>query len=359
MPLDPSLKAWITLSLIRGLGCDASRTLLKEFGSPDDILAAPLSALSRFVKHDIASAIHLGMSDAELQPTFNWLTGESNHIVTLGDTSFPQSLLNIADPPILLYVKGRLDLLNKPAIAVIGSRHATPQGVKNAESFASALGSAGLCVVSGMAHGIDAAAHRGGLAFEASTIAVIGTGLDKVYPAANRELAHQIAEKGTIISEFPLGTPPLAGNFPRRNRLISGLSLGCLVVEASIQSGSLITARLAIEQGREVFAIPGSIHSPQSKGCHTLIKQGAKLVESSQDILDELSWALNYSNSRASIADNEPHPILAMLGDEPTDIETLCICSGLTVGELSAMLLTLELSGQIGCLPGGLYQRLH
>ena len=359
MPLDSSLKAWITLSLIRGLGCDSSRSLLKEFGSPEAILTAPLSVLSRFVKNDIASTIHLGISDAELQPTLDWLDSENNHIVTLGDSSFPQSFLNISDPPILLYVKGRLDLLNKPTIAVIGSRHATPQGIKNAESFASALGNAGLCVVSGMAHGIDAAAHRGGLTSEASTIAIIGTGLDKVYPAANRELAHQIAENGAIISEFPLGTPPIAGNFPRRNRLISGLSLGCLVVEASIQSGSLITARLAIEQGREVFAIPGSIHSPQSKGCHTLIKQGAKLVETSQDILDELHWVINSSSSLAAKSDSSLSPVLSFLSDEPTDIETLCIRSGLTVGELSAMLLTLELSGQIGCLPGGLYQRLH
>ena len=359
MPIDVSLKAWLTLSLIRGLGGEAARCLLKEFGSPEAVLDASVSSLTKFVKADLAAILHSGVSDNLLQATFEWLEDGTNHIVTLADSTYPQSLLNISDPPLILYVKGGLDLLNKSSFAVIGSRHATPQGLRNAESFSSSLGGAGLTIVSGLAHGIDAGAHRGGLTTKSSTIAVVGTGLDKVYPAANRELAHQIAEKGAIISEFPLGTPPLAGNFPRRNRLISGLSLGCLVVEASIQSGSLITARLAIDQGREVFAIPGSIHSPQSKGCHTLIKQGAKLVETSQDILDELHWVLNSASPLTENSDSTAAPVLSFLGDEPTHIETLCIRSGLTVGELSAMLLTLELSGQIGCLPGGLYQRLH
>lgn len=359
MTIDVSLKAWLTLSFIRGLGGETLRCLLKEFGSPEAVLDASVSSLSNFIKADIATIVHSGVSDDMLQPTIDWLGDSNNHIVTLADSCYPRSLLNISDPPPLFYVKGRLDLLNSPSLAVIGSRHATPQGLRNSETFSSSLGDAGLCVVSGLAHGIDAAAHRGGLASSCSTIAVVGTGLDKVYPAANRDLAHQIAERGTIISEFPLGTPPIAGNFPRRNRLISGLSLGCLVVEASIQSGSLITARLAIEQGREVFAIPGSIHSPQSKGCHTLIKQGAKLVETSQDILDELQCAIKSSSVPSPISDDTTPYIFSFIGDEPIDMEALCIRSGLTVSELSSMLLTLELSGQISCLPGGLYQRLH
>ncbi len=254
----------------------------------------------------------------------------------------------------LLYVKGRVDLLNAQSLAVVGSRNASAQGLRNAEAFAKSTSDSGLCVVSGMAHGVDAAAHHGGLQGTGSSVAVVGTGLDKVYPAANRELAHRLAQDGTIISEFPLGTPPLAANFPRRNRIISGLSLGCLVVEASLQSGSLITARMALEQGREVFAIPGSIHSPQSKGCHALIKQGAKLVETAQDILEELGYR---SVAAAPITSIE-HPLFAHLGFDPLDVETLAQRSSLTIGELSAILLQLELDGLIATLPGGLYQRI-
>jgi DNA processing protein len=205
-----------------------------------------------------------------------------------------------------------------------------------------------------MAHGIDAAAHLGGLLGAGSSVAVVGTGMDKVYPAANRELAHRLAQEGTIISEFPLGTPPLAANFPRRNRIISGLSLGCLVVEASVQSGSLITARMALEQGREVFAIPGSIHSPQSKGCHALIKQGAKLVENARDILEELGL----QSSAGAVGITAEHPLLLHLGYDPVDAESLAQRSGLTIGELSAILLQLELDGVVASLPGGLYQRI-
>lgn len=358
MPIDASLKAWLSLSLIRGLGGESARLLLRELGSPEAVLSASAATLSRLVKADLVAALRNGTSDEQLRATFDWLEDDNNHIVTLADAEYPQALLNIPDPPILLYTKGRLDLLNRPSMAVIGSRHATPQGLKNSETFSAALGDAGLTIVSGLAHGIDAAAHRGGLSSAAASVAVVGTGLDKVYPAANRDLAHQLARQGTLISEFPLGTPPLAGNFPRRNRLISGLSLGCLVVEASLQSGSLITARLALEQGKEVFAIPGSIHSPQSKGCHALLKQGAKLVESSQDILDELGGAWPGKAETVCPAPTDAD-IFEFLGDEPVDLETLHQRSGLTVAELSAMLLTLELGGQVSSLPGGLYQRLH
>ncbi|MDH2917000.1 MAG: DNA-processing protein DprA, partial [Gallionella sp.] len=291
MALDASLASWLKLSQISGLGNESLRRLLQAFGSPDAVLDASVSSLSQHVRPAIAQAIKQEADNSLLAAIADWLNDPLNRIITLADTEYPEALLNITDPPLLLYVKGRLDLLNARSLAIVGSRNSTAQGLRNAEAFSKAASESGLCVVSGMAHGIDAAAHKGGLQGTGSSIAVVGTGLDKVYPAANRELAHQLAQQGTIISEFPLGTPPLASNFPRRNRIISGLSEGCLVVEASLQSGSLITARMALEQGREVFAIPGSIHSPQSKGCHSLIKQGAKLVESAQDILEELGFA--------------------------------------------------------------------
>ncbi|MDD2685635.1 MAG: DNA-processing protein DprA [Gallionella sp.] len=358
MSTDATLKAWLTLSLTRGLGGEGARRLLKEFGSPEAVLTASITALKSIVKTGVASAIVNNVAQETLAATLTWLESAENHVVTLADSDYPQSLLNISDPPLLLYVKGRLDLLNHPAFAVVGSRNATPQGVNNAEAFAKALSDVGLCVISGMAHGIDAAAHRGALKGQGSSIAVVGTGLDKVYPAANRELAHALAANGAIISEFPIGTPPLAANFPRRNRIISGMSNGTLVVEASLQSGSLITARMALEQGRDVFAIPGSIHSPQSKGCHSLIKQGAKLVEAASDILDELGGTVISCRPNAASITDEP-PLLAHLGYDSVDVDTLISRSGLTMAELSAMLLTLELEGRICALPGGLYQRIH
>ncbi len=354
MAIEGDLGAWLKLSLVPGLGNESLRRLLHTFGSPDAILQVPSSELSRYVKPSVARAIAEGIEDSALDSVAAWLDDPHNHIVTLGDAGFPQSLLNIADPPLLLYVKGRIDLLNVRSLAVVGSRSASTQGLRNAEEFAKTAADRGLCVISGMAHGIDAGAHRGGLQGRASSVAVVGTGLDKVYPAANRELAHQLAREGAIVSEFPLGTPPLAANFPRRNRIISGLSAGCLVVEASLQSGSLITARMALEQGREVFAIPGSIHAPQSKGCHQLIKQGAKLVESAQDVLEELGISSPSSVQKAEIE----HPLFVHLGFDPVDIESLAIRCSLTIGELSAILLQLELEGAVASLPGGLYQRI-
>jgi len=355
---DVSLKAWLALSLTRGLGGESARLLLKEFGSPDAVFAASIGSLKSAVKADIAAEIKKGIADEAIAPALAWFEEPGNHIVTLADSDYPQALLNIPDPPLLLYVKGRLDLLNRSALAIVGSRSATPQGMHNAEAFAKSLSDAGLCIISGLAHGIDASAHRGALRGPGGSIAIVGTGLDKVYPAANRDLAHALAQQGTLVSEFPLGTPPLAANFPRRNRLISGMSLGCLVVEASLQSGSLITARLALEQGREVFAIPGSIHAPQSKGCHALLKQGAKLVETAQDILEELGGQLVATTQLAS-SGGSTSALLDHLGYDPVDADTLCARSGLTIAELSAMLLSLELEGRISALPGGLYQRIH
>jgi DNA processing protein len=355
--VDSSLKAWLALSFIRGLGGESARRLLKEFGSPEAVLTASTFALKSFVKPELVSAIQAGIADTSLDAAIGWLADTNNHIVTLADRDYPQALLNISDPPLLLYVKGSLNLLNQPSLAIVGSRHATPQGLNNAAAFAESLSAAGLCIISGMAHGIDSDAHRGALKAQGGSIAVVGTGLDKVYPAANRDLAHDLASNGVLISEFSLGTPPLAANFPRRNRIISGMSLGCLVVEASLQSGSLITARLAMEQGRDVFAIPGSIHSPQSKGCHALIKQGAKLVEAAQDVVEELGELFVVKQVPVSVTNDSD--MLAHLGHDPVDIDTLSSRCGLTVSELSAMLLTLELEGVVSTLPGGLYQRLY
>jgi DNA processing protein len=358
--MDADLASWAALTQIPGLGNEGLRRLLHTFGSPEQVFAAPVHQLRQHVRPVVADNIAQGINEDLLAPLAEWLSLEDNSIVVLTDNDYPQALLNIPDPPLLLYAKGNRSLLNKPSMAIVGSRHATPQGISNAESFAAAISEAGLCIVSGMAHGVDAAAHRGGLNGLGSSIAVVGTGLDRIYPAANRDLAHALVEKGLLLSEFPLATPPLAANFPRRNRIISGLSLGCLVVEASLQSGSLITARMALEQGREVFAIPGSIHAPQAKGCHHLIKQGAKLVESAQDILDELKHfaAVESAQEAASRTPAPEHPLLVHIGFDPVDMDSLSMRSGLTIESLSAILLQLELEGHIAVLPSGLYQRI-
>ena len=351
---------WLRLTLIRGLGNAALRKLLREFGSPERVLAARRAELQSLVAADIAAQIAAGGNADGAQQALEWLGDSANAIVTLADADYPQLLLQTADPPPLLYVKGRRELLNRPALAVVGSRNATPQGLANAEDFARELSNAGITIVSGLALGIDAAAHRGGLSGRASSLAVVGTGLDVVYPARNRALAHQLAAAGALVSEFTLGTPALGANFPRRNRVISGLSRGCLVVEAALQSGSLITARLANEQGREVFALPGSIHSPLAKGCHALIKQGAKLVDSATDILEELHLAAAPSAMHdAPELDPRVARLLAQLGFEPTDLDTLCARCGMGADVVSALLLKLELQGLIAALPGGQYQRVH
>ncbi len=358
---------WITLNQIPGLGNAALCQLLAKFGSPEAIFNASQSQLREIVDDEIAQKINQGVDIAAISSTLDWLKKDRTHLVTLADNAYPKQLLEISNPPAVLYAIGNLHWLNHPAIAMVGSRSATPQGEKNAEVFAESLCNHGLCVVSGMALGIDGAAHRGALKASGqangATIAVVGTGLDIVYPARHRDLAHKIAERGLILSEFPLGTPSKAQNFPRRNRLISGLSLGCLVVEANIDSGSLITARLATEQGREVFAIPGSIHSPVTKGCHQLIKQGAKLVENTEDILEELKNVLpdvSPSGLMGNISQtgSEPNTVLACMGFDPINFEALLSMTGLTTEALSSMLLMLELESRVTTLAGGKYQRL-
>ncbi|MGI9047046.1 MAG: DNA-processing protein DprA [Burkholderiales bacterium] len=364
MPAHPAdIQSWLKLTLIPGLGDAGIRQLLQRFGSPDGVLGASVRSLSEIVPAATAQKISGGAAPERMEATLAWLQDATNHVVTVGDDHYPRLLLQTADPPLLLYVKGSVDLLDQPMLAVVGSRNATAQGLDNAESFARAVSDVGLCVISGLALGIDAAAHRGGLAGASASVAVVGTGLDIVYPARNRELAHLLAEHGALVSEFPIGTPALGNNFPRRNRVISGMSLGCLVVEAATQSGSLITARVALEQGREVFAVPGSIHSPLSKGCHWLIKQGAKLVECADDILQELNWRSRCAPAAASIPlpsalGAQAAAVLQHLGFDPCTIDTLCGRSGIAAETLSAILLTLELDGLVSSLPGGLYQRL-
>jgi DNA processing protein len=361
MTQDPQeAREWITLSLIPGLGGETYRRLLTAFGLPQQIFDTPVAQLREVVDGEIAARIADGDAPFadKLEMVLAWLQQPGNGLLTLADREYPATLLEIADPPPLLYVKGDATRLHQPCMAIVGSRHATPQGLATAESFAQALAEAGWCVVSGMALGIDGAAHRGALKGKAGTIAVVGTGLDVVYPARHRDLAHTIVGQGVMISEFALGTASIAGNFPRRNRIISGLARGVLVVEANLQSGSLITARLAAEQGRDVFAIPGSIHSPQSRGCHLLIKQGAKLVDSIHDILEELGSAPTSKMSAPTEVNHEGAPLLEHLGYDVVAVETLIQRSGLTSEQVSAMLLALELEGKVASLPGGRYQRI-
>lgn len=351
---------WLRLTAVPGIGGEAQRKLLKSFGLPETVFSASVSALTEVVGHELAQQLLHHDASADIEAALAWANQAGNRIITLADAAYPKALLDQPDPPVLLYAKGRIELLNGPALAIVGSRNATRQGEANAEAFAEAIATAGITVVSGLALGIDAAAHRGALKSAASTIAVIGTGPDRIYPARNQDLARAVAEGGLIISEFPVGTPPLANNFPRRNRIIAGLGLGCLVVEAAQRSGSLITARLAAEAGRDVFAIPGSIHAPLSRGCHALIRQGAKLVESAQDILEELRWETEISCAQTiDFPDNSGEPaLLALLGHDPCSVDALIERSGLTADTILAMLMALELDGRLAQLPGGLYQRL-
>jgi DNA processing protein len=363
--VEADLADWLRLSLVPGVGDETARELLSRFGLPQQIFASSHTALSAAVGRKLASSLLAELPEEQIRRALEWVAQDRHHIFTLADPGYPQALLRTGDPPLLVYAVGRGELLNAPALAIVGSRSATPQGIANAEQFARSFAEAGLTIVSGLALGIDAAAHRGALAaglHNGSTIAVIGTGADIVYPSRNRDLERAIVQSGTIVSAYPLGTPAIATNFPRRNRLISGLARGVLVVEAALQSGSLITARLAGEQGREVFAIPGSIHSPHSKGCHRLIKQGAKLVESAQDVLEELG---NFTARPIALAAANPAPrdaevemLLQNLGFDPCDIDSLCERSGLTIDRVCAMLLQLELEGSVTSLAGGRYQRV-
>ena len=384
------LESWLRLALSPGIGNQTARKLLTAFGSPQSIFAQNASALRRLGNENLVRALHAEPAGlkAQLHTTLEWLReGPDRRLATLDDRAYPPALLNIEDPPLMLYLLGvqvnaacsapESGAESTVNIAVVGSRNPTPQGETNAREFARSFASSGLTVVSGLALGIDGAAHDGALIGAGQTIAVVGTGVDRVYPKKHLALAHRIAAQGMLVSEFPLGTPALPANFPKRNRIISGLSVGTLVVEAALRSGSLITARMAVEQGKDVFAIPGSIHSPQSRGCHALIKQGAKLVEVAEDVLEELKLgglalranpqasehnipntipAPSYRSGIANLDRNSP--LLTALGHDPVSLDALQARTGLPTPLLQAELMTLELQGQLARLPGGLFQRL-
>lgn len=354
------LAGWLRLTLVPGIGGETQRKLLAAFGLPEAVFAADLTTV-RSVIGNKADLLFDFDAQAAVDRSIEWASQPGQHILTLADADYPAALLEIADPPSVIYVRGDKTLLSQRCLAMVGSRNATPQGMQTAEQFAQALAAQGLCIVSGLALGIDTAAHRGALAAGGTTIAVIGTGADRVYPARNRDLAIAITEHGAIVSEFPLGTPAIGSNFPRRNRIIAGLSCGVLVVEAATESGSLITARLAGEQGRDVFAIPGSIHSPVARGCHRLIKQGAKLVESAADVLDEINnFAPPPRTAQPKASDEGPlHPVLAAIGHDPCELDEIVERSGLATEQLLSELLTLELCGEIAVLPGNRYQRIN
>ncbi len=362
MSVAPSTpEAWATLSR-KALPHDALVALLKVFGDPAAVLGATRAQLLEWVPDAVAARIHKPVDPEALALTRAWLADPAHMIIAWDDPDYPRALLQLGHAPPALYFMGRRELLNRPAFAIVGSRNASAQGVENARAFALALSQSGLTIVSGLAVGADAAAHEGALHGEGSTLAVVGTGLDRVYPARNRDLAHRIAAHGGLLSEFPPGTPPAEWNFPRRNRLISGLARGVLVVEAALSSGSLITARLAGDQGKDVFAIPGSIHSPLSKGCHRLIREGAKLVETAQHILEEFGMAVpdaGTAANAASPANARETSLLAALGGDIADVDTLVARTGMTPDIVMGTLTGLELDGHIAAIPGGLWQRLH
>ncbi len=375
------LRTW--LHLLDSVGRAAARRLLARHGEPAAVLKAGPSGWTGLITAAESQRLREGPPKLEQlwQRTLAWLDAAPTHsVLLLGDPDYPPALLHTADPPLMLYLDGRRELLGRRAVAVVGSRHPTPQGEDNARQFAAGLGHAGFCVVSGLATGIDGAAHEAALNTVGGTIAVLGTGIDQVYPLSHEALARHISRRGLLVSEYFVGTPPLSPNFPQRNRIIAALAEGCLVVEAAMKSGSLITARMASEAGREVFAIPGSIHAAQSRGCHHLLKQGACLVQTLDDLLCELPplTAADGSGARSAApsppssddaadaacegTDDTPdpsleHPVLRALGHDPLTLDQLGQRTGWPVESLSAALLDLELDGQVARLPGARYQR--
>lgn len=394
-PSVDELAGWLRLTLDPTIKPAQARLLLAGIGLPHQIYDASAATLAKHMPYELAAQLRQPAEadvQAQIERTLEWLAAPQHHLITLADPAYPAALLDTHDPPLILYVNGRPELLQQPIISIVGARNATPGGRDNAQAFARHLAGQGWCIASGLAHGIDTAAHQGALQAgpeAGSTIAVMGTGIDIVYPSANLELARQIAATGALVSEFPLGMPSMPHNFPLRNRIVAGIARGVLVVEAAKQSGSLITARLASELGREVFSIPGSIHSPLSRGCHALIRQGAKLVESGQDIHDELGrpgmarptpheagqaapapQAPKRVRESAGAASNEPavqrnlldpdtpeSRLLEALGHDPVDADTLQARTGLDMAQLGALLMKLELDETLARLEDGRYQR--
>ena len=365
-----NLSDWLTLYHAPGVGAVTFQRLLERQPTPRDLLQTGTEQLRKLGLKQVTIDALRHPDEKAIARDLEWHEQPGNRIMNCRDPDYPALLLQIPAPPPLLYVHGNINILSEPQLAMVGSRNPTASGRQTATEFARHLSAAGLVITSGMALGIDAASHQGALDTGNPTIAVMGTGLDRVYPARHRDLARQIAEQGALVSEFPIGTPPLAENFPRRNRVISGLSLGTLVIEAALRSGSLISARYAGEQGREVFAIPGSIHNPLARGCHHLIRQGAKLVETAQDVINELG-----ALAAACTARNQPDKteeqtghireldaeymqLLDRIEFNNTSVDQLVTRSGLTPAEVSSMLLQLEMSGYIASSPGGFYNRL-
>lgn len=356
------IASWLRLTQAPGVGRITAATLLRAFGSIHAVFDADIDQLATVVTPAQARSLLAPVSNDTaglIARTHAWLEQPGNQILTLLDSAYPPLLAEIPDPPLLLYIRGRIELLHGAALAIVGSRNASVQGQANALAFAQALSEAGLTIVSGLALGIDAAAHDGALHGCGSTVAVIGTGADRIYPARNAALARRIAEEGCIVSEYPLATPPRPDHFPQRNRIISGLAAGVLVIEAAAGSGSLITARMACEQGRDVFAVPGSIHAALAKGCHQLIREGAQLVESSNDVLQALSMAPLVTATQQAPHPAMQSPLLAILADEPMHIDALLAHSGMSPAALSTALLDLEMAGVVARLPGGMLQQLH
>ncbi|MFO1330671.1 MAG: DNA-processing protein DprA [Rubrivivax sp.] len=364
---DAELGDWLRLLLVPGIGRETARQLLARYGDPAAVLSADDEDLARLLGAPLAEALRKTPADwsERLDATLDWRRGgPQRSVLTLGDAEYPRSLLEGPDPPLLLHVQGDPAHLSRPAIAVVGSRRLSAQGRDHAHDWSRRFAEAGYVVVSGMAVGIDAAAHEGALAGGGATVAVVGTGPDRVYPRQHRELAHRIAGQGALVSEYFVGTAPLAENFPQRNRIIAGLAQGTLVVEAALQSGSLITARLANEAGREVFAIPGSIRAQQSRGCHALIRDGAQLVESPDEVLQALRapWLPGLAPAAAAAAAApapDSDPLLQALGQDPMTGDELQARTGWPMADLLARLLELELDGRVARLPGGQFQRRH
>jgi DNA processing protein len=354
----PSLNAATVLAALERL--QSARGIV-EASEADGARAGIPAAARDFLRHAAGS---------QFAADRKWLQNERHHLLPITDTRYPKLLRSLPDCPMALYVAGSVDALGDPQLAVVGSRNPTPQGRDTAFDFAHRLAHRGLAITSGLAQGIDDAAHRGALATQGLTVAVLGNGIDVVYPRSNRDLSEMIERHGALVSEFPLGTAPRRANFPRRNRIIAGLSLGTLVVEAACRSGSRITALAANDCGREVFAIPGSIHNPLSRGCHELIKQGAKLTETPDDILSELNFSAFFANDTgtagggaernrvASGMDKEHKILLDALGFDPADLDMLVVRTGFKAQAVSSMMLILELEGHVQAAPGGRYSRV-
>lgn len=360
---EAELRAWLALLRAPDIGPRTLLPLLDQAPRPGTWFDMPPRAVPDRLRAYLRNPDWAGVDRDQA-----WLDETDRHLIAVDSERYPDLLRRLPDPPVALFVQGRVELLDLPQLAVVGSRNPTAGGRQTAQEFGRYLAAAGLAITSGLALGIDTAAHRGALQGRGTTIAVTGTGLARVYPASNRDLAHQIAVDGALVSEFPPDTPPKAAHFPRRNRLISGLSLGTLVVEAALKSGSLITARLALEQGREVFAVPGSIHNPLARGCHTLIREGAKLVETAQDIIEELAPLLGElsarierdapdSDSPAIALDPDHRRLLEAMGHDPIAVDTLISRTGFLPEAVSSMLLLLELEGHVLSQSGGLFTR--